>query len=195
MTENQKTDTNGTKQVNPISLGTLYFGFALSLWASGQLSNKSVVGIAILVSLISVAFLVAAFWKSFLDILSKRVVRPLVFLSFIAFVYSFAIGWLQSFSQVSGIALSLIIYLGFAWIVTILLAMIRDTTQPSSNQNRVFLVIRGFLPYIVASVFIIFAVIRFINHDWWGGGYAIAIAILSLLVARGLLPVLGDVFE
>ena len=195
MTKNQNTKANGIERANPISLGILYFGFAVALWSSGQLSSKPVVGIAIFSSVLSIAFFIAVFYESFLDVLSKRVVRLLVFLSFIAFVYGFVIGWLQSLSQISGIALQLILYLGFAWIVVILLVIIRDTKQPSKIQNRVFLFIRSFSPYIVVLVFLILAVTKFINHDFWSGGYAIAIAGLSLAVARGWLPVFGDVFE
>jgi len=195
MTANEKSKVNGIKLANPVSLGTLYFGFALALWSSGQLFREAVVGIAVFSSVISGAFFVSVFCKRFLDILSKRVVRPLLFISFIAFVSGFVMGWLQSLSQVSGTALDFVIYFGFAWVVVFLLVVIRDMKQTSKIQNRVFLFFRNYGPYIVMTVFVVLAVIRFVSHDFWSGGYAIAIAGLSLSVARGWLAVYGDLFE
>ena len=185
-----------SKQVNPVSLGTLYFSFALSLWSSGQINSGSIFGIAILTSLISLAFFIAVFSNSVLNKLSKWVVKPLVSLTFLAFVYGFIIGWLQAFSQVSGIALQVIAYFGFAWIIAILLIMIRDTAkQPSKNKNRLFTFVRNYISYLIIVAFLIIAVIKFLNRDFWGGGYLIVIAGLSLSVVRGWLKLQGDVFE
>jgi len=183
-----------TKLVNPVSLGTLYFSFALSLWSSGQISG-SVFGIAILTSIISFAFFVAVFSKSVLNKLSKWVVKPLVGLTFLAFVYGFIIGWLQTFPQVSGVVLEVVAFFGFAWIIAILLVMFRDATQPTNNNNRLFILFRTYFPYLIILALLIIAVIKFVSRDFWGGGYLIVIAGLSLSVVRGWLPVNGDVYE
>lgn len=189
------TKGNGIKLVNPVSLGILYFSFALALWSSGQISSKPVVGIAVFSSLVSIAFFVAVFSQTVLEVLSKWVVTLLAFVSFIAFVSGFVIRWLQSVSRVSGVALEVVFYLGFAWIVVFLLVVTRDTKLPTKIQNRAFLFIYNRIPYIVVLVFFVLAIVEFINHDFWSGGFAVAIAGLSLSVTRGRLTVLGNVFE
>lgn len=199
MTENKKTDAKDTvKFVNPVSLGVLYFSFSLSLWSSEQISNWFIFGIAILFSLISIAFFVAVFSQYVLSKLSKWVLT-LVSLTFSAFIYGFTTGWLQAFSQVSGIVLQVIAYFGFAWIIVILLILVRDTAkQPNNKKNRLSpftQLIRPYVPYVIIAAFFIIAVIKFLNHDFWSGVYLIVIAGLALSVARGWIKIHGEIFE
>ncbi len=199
MTENKKTDAkDAVKFVNPVFLGVLYFSFSLSLWSSEQISNWSIFGIAILFSLISIAFFVAVFSQYVLSKLSKWVLT-LVSLTFLAFIYGFTTGWLQALSQVSGTVLQVIAYFGFAWIIVILLILVRDSAkQPNNKKNRLspfIQLIRPYVPYVIVAAFFIIAVIKFLNHDFWSGVYLIVIAGLALSVARGWIKIHGEIFE
>ncbi len=187
MTENIKADAKDKiKHIyNPVSLGTLYFGFALSLWASEQISNHQVLAIAILCTIISFAFFVAVYSERVLK-LTNKVLKILASLTFVTFIYGFTFGWIQTFSQVSGIILEGIIYFGFAWIVTFLLTMIKDI---NSKPARIFASI------IVLTILLVVAGLRLYNHDYMGGGILIAIAVLIMLVAIGWLKVHGGIFE
>ena len=187
MNKNKKVDIKDTiKYVNPVSLGILYFGFASSLWASEQISNHQVLAIAILLTIVSFAFFVAVFSERVLKLMNK-IVKVLAPLTFLAFVFAFTIGWLQAFLQVSGIALQVIAYFGFAWIIVILLTLIRDAVK----QER----IKRLITFLIVVAFPIIAVIKFLNHDFWSGVYLIVIAGLALSIAKGWLKVNGRIFE
>ena len=91
--------------------------------------------------------------------------------------------------------MEVVAFFGFAWIIAILLVMFRDATQPTNNNNRLFILFRTYFPYLIILALLIIAVIKFVSRDFWGGGYLIVIAGLSLSVVRGWLPVNGDVYE
>jgi len=170
---------------NPVSQGTLYLSFALSLWTSQQINEPQIKGIAIFLTVISFFFLIAVYSEWVFKI-TNTIAKYLAFLTFIAFIYGFIIGWLQAFLQVSGITLQIIVYFGFAWIVTILLTEVNDITSKRARISGSILVI-----IILLAV----AGIRFYNHDCIAGGMLIAIAILIILVATGLLKVHGSIFK
>ena len=86
---------NNKENYNPIPLGTLYFGFALSLFLSDQIDNPQIKYIAIFILAISFVFFVAVFSEHVLIVLSKYVVKWLAFLTFLAFLYGFYDGWLK----------------------------------------------------------------------------------------------------
>lgn len=187
-------EVNDVKLVNPIPIGTLYFGFALTLWSIDQLTNP-VISIAIFTSVVSIAFFIGVFCKWWLKLISSWITRFLVLVSLFIYVYGFTIGWIQSFGQTADIPQTFIIYFGFLWIVTMLLVQIRDATKPRINNKKHILIFRRIAPIIVLLVLCVFSLIRFINQDYWGGGYAIGIAILSILVITGKLPVYGEIQE
>ena len=184
--ENLKAEPkNITKFIcNPVSQGILYFSFALSLWTSQQINEPQIKGIAIFLTATSFFFLIAVY-SGWVFKITNTIAKYLAFLTFIAFIYGFIIGWLQAFLQISGVTLQIILYFGFAWIVTILLAEVNDITPKRVRISGSILVI-----IILLAV----AGIRFYNHDYIAGGMLIAIAILIILVAIGLLKVHGSVF-
>jgi len=182
------------KDFNPVSLGILYFSFALSLWSSKQISDNSVYVVAIISSLISLAFFVSVFSEWILRKM-KAIVNILVSLTFLAFVYGFIIGWLQTFSQTAGVLLDFILVYGFAWLTVIILIMIRDLVeQPNSKKNRFLRWIR-IIPYVILVVFLVLAGINFYGHNFWAGGYLIAMAGLVLSIKLGWLKLYGNVFD
>jgi len=170
---------------NPVSLGTLYFSFSLSLWSSNQIRDIPVFLIAVISSLISLAFFVAVYSQDTLKFLNTRVVIILVPTTFVAFLYGFTIGWLQTFSQTSGIVLQAIVYFGFAWIVTFLLVIVKQI-KPTRRKP---------MGTLTAVALLIIGGIRFSNHDFIAGGVLIAIAILVLFVAINWLKIQGDLLE
>ncbi len=107
-------------------------------------------------------------------------------LTFLAFVYGFVIGWLQSLSQVSGITLQIVVYFGFAWVIAILLTEVKDI---KSKRVRIFCSI------IVVIILLAVAGVRFYGHDYVAVGILIAIALLIVLVAIGWLKVNGSAFD
>ena len=170
---------------NPVSQGILYFSFALSLWTSQQINEPQIKGIAIFLTAVSFFFLIAIYSEWVFKI-TNTIAKYLAFLAFIAFIYGFIIGWLQAFLQVSGIALQIILYFGFAWIVTILLAEVNDITSKRARISGSILVI---------IILLAIAGIRFYNHDCIAGGMLIAIALLIILVAVGWLKIHGSIFK
>lgn len=185
MTENTKANNKDKYLYNPMSQGILYFGFALSLWASNQINEPQIKGIAIFFTIISFIFFVAVFCKWVLK-LTKTISKGLAFVTFLAFVYGFIIGWLQTFSQLSGVILQIIVYFGFAWLVAIILTMVKDI---KSKRYRV----SGSI--MVILILLAVAGIRFYSQDCIAGGVLIAIAILIILVAFGWLKVYGSILE
>jgi len=182
------------RHFNPVSLGILYFSFSLSLWSSKQISDHPVFAVAIISSLISLAFFVSIFSEWVLKKM-KKTVNILVSLTFLAFVYGFIIGWLQTFSQTAGILLDFILVFGFAWLTVIILIMIRDlVNQPNSKKNRFLPCIR-IIPYVIFVVFLVLAGINFYNHNFWAGGYLIVMAGLVLSIKLGWLKLYGNIFE
>jgi hypothetical protein len=179
---------------NPVSLGILYFSFSLSLWSSKQIGDHSVFAVAIISSFISLAFFASVFSEWVLKNM-KRAGGILISLTFLAFLYGFVIGWIQTFSQIGGVLLDLILVFGFAWLTVILLIMVRDLgKQPNNKKNR-FLSYFRIVPYIMFVIFLILAGIDFHSHNFWAGGYWIAMAGLVLSIKLGFLKLYGNVFE
>ena len=146
-----------THDFNPISLGTLHFGFALSLWsiwATTQVGDIGTFMIAIIVSLTSLAFFVAVYYKRFWDLFYRQAALLVIGLSFIALSAGFIFGIFESlpaFPQTTltnRIIVQIVIYFGFAWIVTILLAMVRD----AGNKLVQFLILVFLIFFGVAKV-------------------------------------------
>jgi len=172
---------------NPLPLGLLYFGFALSLWTIEKPSVATVV-IASLSTLVSLAFFIAIFWERFLVFLYTKVVKKLIPTTFVISLFGFVFGWLQTFSQIQGLILQVIVYFGFAWVAAMLLVEVNEIKQSLRKSVGIF----------TAAAFMVLAVIRFFEHNLVGyiaGGELIALAILILSVAMGWLPVHGKVLE
>jgi len=167
---------------NPVSLGTLYFSFALSLWTSAQVSDRV---IAIAVSLISLCFFVGVYARSIRTFLNTRAAPIVIPLTFFAFLLGFMLGWIPTFPLLSGIPLEIIMYFGFIWIVTILLRMVREL------KNEL-------VQFLFVVFFIFLGVMRLFDHnivDTIGGVALIIIAMLIYLVATERLHPYGEVFE
>lgn len=172
---------------NPVSLGTLYFGFSLSLWASKNLNLLNII-IATLGALISFVFFVAVFSDGILTFLNKKVVRYLIPTTFTASLFGFVSGWLQTVLQTSGLILEVIVYFGFAWVVVILLVMIKETKEPLRKRAGI----------VTAIALIAVAAIRFYHHtiiDYYSAGYLLLIAVFVTIVAIGWLKLNGTFTE
>jgi hypothetical protein len=170
---------------DPVSLGTLWFSFALTLWTSQQIRSWQTMIIEILVSLGALAFLVAVFSRSMRMFLNTRAAAIVMPLTLVAFVFGFALGWLPVLSQVSGFVLDVVVYFGFLWVVAMLLVMFRDVKD-------------GLACILFVVFFLIAAVIKFFEHDIVGiiGGITLTcIAVLLYLVATGRLHPYGEVSE
>ena len=172
---------------NPVSLGILYFSFALLLWISQPISGLLVRIVAIFVSLVSLVFLLAVFCSSILWFINTNTrVAPIVMqLAFYAFVLGFALRWLPALSQVSGVIRGVVIYFGFAWVVTILVILFRDVKNELAR-----------ILFIISPLSV--AVIRFCEHDAIGiisGIVLTGIAVLLYLVATGRLHPRGEVLK
>lgn len=186
LSKSEKTNL-GKTATNPVSLGTLYFSFSLSLWASQNLNLTNIV-IASLGALISFAFFVAVFSECVLTFLNKRVVKYLISVTFVASLFGFASGWLQTFSQTSGLILQGIVCFGFAWVVVILLVMVKEIKQTWRKSAGI----------LTAVALVTVAVIRLYHHsliDYFAAGELVVIAALVTIVAMGWLKVHGEVLE
>ncbi len=179
---------------NPISLGTVHFGFAITLWtvwASNPISDMRTFVIAIIVSLTSVAFFVATYNKPLRTLLNTQAAPYVIGLTFVALAFGSVfgiVGSLPAFPQTSlanRIIVQIIVYLGFAWIVTILLAMLRDI----GNE----------LARILLPAFLVFVAVTKLTHpdtvSIIGGIALMAIAVLAYLVITERLNPYGEVFE
>ena len=170
---------------DPVSLGTLWFSFALTLWISQQIRVWYIIIIEILFSLGSLTFLVAVLSRSMRKFLNTRAAAIVMPLTLAAFVFGFFIGWLPALSQVSGVTLAIIEYFGFLWMIAILLVMFRDV---KNELARILFVIS----------FLTAGVIKFCDHSIIGliGGITFTgIAILLYLVATGRMHPYGEVSE
>lgn len=170
-------------KVDPVSLGTLYFSFALSLWIEKpKINDPLILIIAILISLISLGFIIAVYNKRIRTFLIQKIAPYLIGLTFIAIVFGFIMGLLSAIMQASGIPLQIIVYFGFAWVVTLLLVMFRDImTQVGSILFVLF--------------FLFLAGIKFNASDLVGGIALFIIGFLVYLVATGHLHPYGEIFE
>ena len=191
--KNKKEKKARPHDFNPISLGTLYFSFALPLWTTWADEKNGTVpindwrafGIGTLAAVISLVFLIAVLNKKILNFVNTKIAPYLIMLTFIAFVFGFVLGWLPTFGHLSGVLLAIVVFFGFAWIVVILLKMVDEL------KNKL-----GSTILIVALT--ILSIIRFIKYDMVnliGGGILIIIAALAYFVATGYIHLYGEVFE
>ena len=185
------------RDFNPISLGTLYFSFAIPLWTfwvSEQKSGQPTIDvptflIAIIASVISFIFFVSVFGSAYsrriLNFMNMKAAPALIFLTFIAFLYGFVLGWLPALQQLSDILREIIMFFGFAWIVVILLRMIEETGNDLVN-------------ILLIVVLMVLAIIRIIKLDpvnIIGGVTLFIIAGLAYMVTTRRLRLYGEVFE
>lgn len=179
---------------NPISLGTLHFSVALSLWsdwATNKMSDDRTLVIAIIFSAISVIFFIAVYNKPTLDFMNTQAAPYIISLSFWALLAGFILGLFEAlpdFPQtlfVNRVIVSIAVYFGFAWVVTFLLTMLRD----AGND----------LIRILVLVFLVFVgVTEVIQKDAVGkiGGIALfSIFLIGYLVSAHRIPVYGEVYE
>jgi len=189
-----KTSTVEPHDFNPISLGTLHFGFALSLWTSwvtNQVHDWRTFGIAVVISVATVAFFIAVYNKATRDFLNNQAAPYVISLSFWALLAGFIFGIFESlpnFPQtvyINKVIVQIVVYFGFAWIFTILLAMLRD----AGNE----------LIQVLVLAFLIFVgVTEFIQKDSVGkiGGAALFfIVIIGYLVSTHRLHPYGEIYE
>jgi len=132
-----KTKPKEDNAYDPVSLGTLYFGFAMSLltiWASEQISGQAIIDwktfiIAILASLISFISIIAVYNQSLRKFLSRNVTPNLVSLTFMVSLGGFALCILSlpsNFPKTSQTIAEVVMLFGLAWMVTMMLVMFRD---------------------------------------------------------------------
>jgi len=173
---------------DPVSLGILYFGVALSFLSvliSQQIDSVLALGVAIFFFLASLAFFSGVFSRSIRGFINTRAAPIVMALTFIASVPGFVLGFLPTLSQDSGIILAVVMYFGLAWMVAILVTLFRDVRN---ELARVLFVI----------FFLIVAVMKFREHDAIGiigGIFLTGIAVLLYLVATDRLHPYGKVSE
>ena len=117
--------------------------------------------------------------------MNMKVAPTLIFLTFIAFLYGFVLGWLPALQQLSDGLREIIMFFGFAWIVVILLRMIEEARN-------------DLVSILLIVVLIILAIIRIIKLDTVniiGGITLLIIAGLSYMVTTHRLRLYGEVFE
>ncbi len=98
---------------NPVSLGILYLGFALSLWTNESTRNGLTVGIAIFFAVVSAGFLLAVYFLPIRTFMNTRAAPIVLPLTFMAAILGFMLDWLPAFSSSSGTVLEVIVYFGF----------------------------------------------------------------------------------
>lgn len=185
-----KTKPKKDYEYDPVSIGTLYFGFAMSLltiWASEQISGQPIndwktLIIAGLASLISLTSIIAVYIQRLRTYLSKKVTPNSVSLTLIVSLGSFAFCVLSlpsSFPKTYQTIVEVVMYFGFAWIVTMMLIMFRDVKNDLTS-------------IVVIILLIITGIAKLCKEDWVSvisGFILLAIALLvSLVVTRRLKP-------
>jgi hypothetical protein len=195
---------NAKRVFNTVSLGTLYFGGAVSLWSSNQVSNGRVVAMAIIFSIVTLSFLAAVFCEHVLTFLSSKwIATILVAVSPVVFLFTFMLGFLQPMLQAPSLPLQSLAYLGFAWSIVLLLIMIRDAYPKNHKKFHIWYYV---VSYAIVVFLFIFAGFKLSNRDvwradfwksvnFWSGIYLIIIAVLILSVAMRWLRVRGEIYE
>jgi len=171
------------RNFDPVSLGTLWFSFALTLWIGQPIREWYTIFIEVCFSIGALAFLVAVFSRSMRMFLNTEVAPEVMFFTLLAFVFGFTVGWLPALSQVSGAIREVIVYFGFLWVVVMLVVMFRDV---KNELARILFVV----------FFFIAALIRFWERDIIGviGGIALLIiAAVLYLVATSRVHPYGEV--
>jgi hypothetical protein len=148
-----KVKTSPHHDFNPISLGTLHFSVALSLWSdwvTNKMNDERTLAIAIIFSIISVIFFIAVYNKPTRDFMNSQAAPYVISLSFWALLGGFVVGLFEAlpdFPQtllVNRIIVSIAVYFGFAWVVTFLLTMLRDArNELASILVFLFLILVG----------------------------------------------------
>jgi len=189
-----KAKTNSYYDFNPISLGTLHFGVALSLWSAwvtSKMNDERTLVIAIIFSITSVIFFIAVYNKPVLDFINNQAAPSVISLSFWALLAGFILGIFEAlpdFPQtlfINRVIVQIVVYFGFAWVVTILLAMLRD-----SGNELVSVLVFAFLIFV--------GVTKVIQKDpvsKIGGIVLLLISLLGYLVSTHHFPLYGEVYE
>lgn len=176
------------EKVNPVSVGTLYFSFALailSLKPVNQNLSASMAGMIIFAFVISLLFIVGIYSKWIRTVLIPQIYTYLIGLTSIIIFFVFIAGMLSPFVEPSGIPqqiMEIIVYFGFAWLVTLLLVRLKEA-----------------IPQEFSFLFVLFffcnAGFKFNLSDNIGGFALLIIGILVYLVAAGHLHPYGKVTE
>jgi hypothetical protein len=170
---------------NPVSLGILYLGFALSLWTNESTRNGLTVGIAIFFAVVSAGFLLSVYFQPIRKFMNARAAPIVLPLTFGAAILGFMLDWLPAFSSSSGIVLEVIVYFGFIWLVTILLVLYRDVKYE-------------ILRVLFMFFFIFAAALKFLDQSFVGniaGATLLVIVILMYLVVTGRVHPYGKLEE
>jgi hypothetical protein len=189
-----KSKTSTYHDFNPISFGTLHFGVALSLWSAwvtNQMSDDRTLVIAIIFSIMSAAFFIAVYNKPTRDFINIQAAPYVISLSFWTLLAGFILGIFEAlpdFPQtlfVNRVIVQIVVYFGFAWIVTILLAMLRD-----AGNELVRVLVLAFLIFV--------GVTEVVQKDLVSkiGGIALfSIFLIGYLVSTNRLHPYGDIYE
>jgi hypothetical protein len=174
-----------TYNFNPVSVGTLYFGFGLSLWNSVKAGNILTYVIPVIVFIASAAFVVAVFSQPVRTFMNTRAAPIVLPLTFWALLLGFALNLLPAFSRATEISWQAIVYFGFLWFITILLVMYRDVIyEPVRILTIIF--------------FIVVAGTKFYDQNavgYIGGATLLLIALLMYCVAVGRIHPFGKLEE
>lgn len=174
-----------TYNFNPVSVGTLYFGFGLSLWDTVKAGNTLTYVIPVIVFIVSAAFVVAVFSQRVRTFMNTRAAPIVLPLTFWALLLGFVLNLLPAFSRATEISWQAIVYFGFLWFITILLVMYRDVIYEPVR--------------ILTIIFFIFvAGIKFHDQNavgYIGGAVLLVIVALLYLVAVGHLRPYGKLEE
>jgi len=174
-----------TYNFNPVAVGTLYFGFGLSLWDTVKAGNILTYVIPVIVFIVSAAFVVAVFSQRVRTFMNKRAAPIVLPLTFWALLLGFVLNLLPAFLRATEISWQAIVYFGFLWFITILLVMYRDVIY---EPVRILIII----------FFIIVAGIKFHDQNavgYIGGAVLLVIVALLYLVAVGHLRPYGNLEE
>jgi hypothetical protein len=169
-------------QFDPVSLGTLWFSFAVTLWVSQPIREWDTILIEIYLLLGVSTFLVAVFSRSTRVFLNTEAVPHVMFLTLIAFVSGFILGWVPALSHVSEPIRGVILYFGFLWIIVMLMVMIRDVRYEVAR-------------IVFVAFFFIAGLVKLGKHDIVGGLTLVVIAALLYLVATDRTHPYGEVAE
>ena len=177
-----KVEQDPNKKINPVSLGILYFSFALPLWTYWENEQKATPPIfdlrtlvsALVISCIAVFYFIASYSSSIRDFANDKVNKILIGLNFIAFFAGFVLGWVPTFGQASGIILYFIMFFGFAWIVTILLGLVEELKTGITN-------------IVMIGTFVTVAITKFFKLD--------SVGIIAGCVLSSISLLYGDVLD
>jgi hypothetical protein len=179
---------------NPLSLGTSHFGLALALWAAWATEptkDASTFWVAVVLSLVSSVFLVAAYSEPLRTVLNTKAGPYIVLITFLALPTALTLTTLQTLPSLNGesltnqLLLSGALYLGFAWIATILAAALRDTKN-------------DLLTLVLVGSFVLLGLSRLVRPgtvDKIGGIILIVVSLFVYLTRTGRLHPYGSIFE